>query len=49
MTEPVSYLLLTVNSWIGFFFCYLVIMLIYYSNLWNVSFLLLLSIHVRDN
>ncbi|CAA7257463.1 unnamed protein product [Cyclocybe aegerita] len=23
------------NSWIGYFFCYIVIMAIYYSNLWN--------------
>lgn len=26
-----------VNSWVGFAFCYIAIMAIYYSNLWNVS------------
>ena len=25
------------NSWIGYFFCYITIMGIYYSNTWNVS------------
>ena len=27
------------NSWVGFFFCYIIIMVIYYSNTWNVSLL----------
>jgi hypothetical protein len=26
------------NSWIGYTFCYIIIMVIYYSNTWNVSF-----------
>lgn len=25
------------NSWVGYFFCYIAIMGIYYSNAWNVS------------
>jgi len=25
------------NSWVGYFFCYIVIMGIYYSNTWNVG------------
>ena len=28
------------NSWIGFFFCYIIVMAIYYSNIWNVSLIL---------
>lgn len=25
------------NSWVGYVFCYIVLMAIYYSNTWNVS------------
>ena len=25
------------NSWIGIFLCYIVVMVIYYTNTWNVS------------
>jgi len=32
------------NSWIGYFFCYVIIMGIYYSNTWNVSAPLLLHL-----
>jgi hypothetical protein len=28
---------LSANSWIGYAFCYIVIMVIYYTNTWNVS------------
>lgn len=48
-TEPISFsrymslpLIQQVNSWIGYFFCYVIIMGIYYSNTWNVSAPLLL-------
>jgi len=27
---------LTANSWVGYAFCYIAIMAIYYSNTWNV-------------
>lgn len=32
------------NSWIGFFFCYIIVMAIYYSNTWNVCLLLPFSL-----
>jgi len=36
------------NSWVGLFFCYIIIMAIYYSNTWNVSLLLLFSLYLLD-
>ena len=36
------------NSWIGYFFCYIIIMTIYYSNTWNVSLLLSLFLQLLD-